>query len=74
MNENDVETGGKDRQKILEITADANKEVSRATEYAVIVNKKGVCGEESFLADHLETARSRIDDALEELYNTETDQ
>lgn len=57
----------KDRQKILEITADANKELARATKYAVTVNQKGLCAEESFLQDQLITARSRIDQALEEL-------
>ena len=58
----------KDRQKILEITSDANKELARATEYAVTVNKKGLCGEEQMLADHLVTARKRIDQALDELH------
>lgn len=61
----------KDREKILEITADANKELARATEYAVTVNKKGLCGEEAFLEDHLVTARNRIDQALEELQEQE---
>lgn len=57
----------KDRQKILEITADANKELARATEYAVTVNEKGLCGEEAMLEDHLLGARQRIDQALGEL-------
>lgn len=57
----------KDREKILEITADANTELARATEYAATVNNKGRCGEELMLRDHLLTARQRIDHALEEL-------
>jgi len=60
----------KDREKILEITADASTELSEATEYAVTINKKGNCGEEHLLADHLITARKRIDTALEELSDT----
>jgi hypothetical protein len=56
-----------DREKILQKITDANTELARATEYAVIVEKKGTCGEEGMLEDRLLETREGINQALNEL-------
>lgn len=59
------------RDNLLILTAEANKELAKATEYAVTVGKKGLSGEEDLLEDHLVTAQEQIDQALEEIRNRE---